>query len=247
MGQGTSPALNCCASARESGPCLDLNYFTTSFFLEFLEILCQDWGMNSTEKIKDASPLVQSVLSLDHHFGELERLSHKIGDLKLKSDGDFEQARRLMKHFAEHGEGTSQEIVELSKQLQNARERAEAAAHIVSQKAALLQARHDEEIRQTEAFHSLAEKVNALGQDIKDLKKPNGESFSGEDRERALERLARLRLELPALIQTAQQMKQDAHDSKLSALEQQAQSLAQNLVNVDKQLGLVALAPSVDQ
>lgn len=194
--------------------------------------------MSESNKNKEQSPLVQSVVSLDGHFTQLERLSEKIDEIKLKSETDFAQVRRLMARFAEHGEAVSQEIVELSNQLQNARARAEAAAAIVSAKAEILQARQDDEEKKMATFRALAEKVNVLGQGIKDLRRPEGEAISEEERAQIVTRMAALEFQLQPLIEEAQNLKNEAHESRMKGLEQQAESLTQSLINVSQKLAM---------
>ena len=100
--------------------------------------------MSETIKIKDATPFVQSVLTLDAHFSELSRLSARIDEMDMKSDFDIAQMRKLMNRFSECGQSVSEDIVALATQLNESRARAEAAAEVVAQKAVLLQARQSE-------------------------------------------------------------------------------------------------------
>src|SRR5687767_10841976 len=122
--------------------------------------------MSDIKKLKDASPLVQSVLSVDSHVAELERLSARIDEMKLNTESDHEQVRKLMAVFAEHGNAVSTEIVELSKHLLETRSRAEAAAGVVAAKAGLLENFQNEEAKKMASLRALAAKVNQVGQGI---------------------------------------------------------------------------------
>lgn len=192
--------------------------------------------MAESIKIKDLSPLVQSVLTLDERFAEMDRLSARIDEIELKSDFDFSQARKLMARFAECANSIQGDVVELSAQLNNSRTQAEAAAALVSAKAEVLQSRQSDEDVKMEAFRTLAAKVNVLGQAMKDLKKPEGETLTEEERATLAIRLNELDQELQPLIEEARLLKKEAQASKMKTLEQNAESLSQSLTAVSQKL-----------
>jgi hypothetical protein len=97
--------------------------------------------MPDTNRNQSESPLVRSVNALDANFFELIRLGNKIDEINLKSDTDYEQLERLLKRFAEYGDGVSSQIVLMSQALTDSRAQAEAVAQAVSIKAALLHER----------------------------------------------------------------------------------------------------------
>ena len=149
---------------------------------------------------KNASPLARSVLALDIHFSELIRLGHKINDLGMKSDSDFEQAEKLMKHFAEHGEGVASEVVLMSQALNDARAQAESAAKLVAERAEQLQTRRSEEQKKMEAFRLLGEKVRDLTVQLSSLKAPENAQTSVEDQTKMSAQLSMLETQLQPLI-----------------------------------------------
>ena len=195
-------------------------------------------------KGKDQSPLVQSVCSLDDHFSNLERLGQKIDEMKLNSESDMQQVSRLMLHFSEHGEGIAKDIAELSHQLQDARLRAEAVAQIVATKAAELQKRKDTEQMKMQSLRDLTDKVNLLNQSFREIRSPAGAEISEEDRQLMIGKVAELERQLQPLVKEAQILRTEAHELKLKALEQQASSLTQTLINASEKLAAVtASAP----
>ncbi|HVK61328.1 MAG TPA: hypothetical protein VM432_07250 [Bdellovibrionales bacterium] len=196
--------------------------------------------MNDTKKIKDASPLVQSVLSVDGHVAQLEKLSERINEMKLNTEADYEQLRKLMGYFAEHGEAVSGEIIELSKLLVATRERAESAAGIVSAKAQVLQSRQSDEATKMSALRELAQKVAVIGQGIQDLKGSSSGDISEEERTRIMQRMSEVDGQIEPLIEEAQKLQMEARESRLKSVEQQAESLSQNLINVRKKLATVS-------
>lgn len=193
-------------------------------------------GMNDIKKNKDQSPLVQSVLSLDTHFESLKRLSGRIEEIELNSEFDFNQARQLMKRFAESAQAVSTEIVDLANLLNEARVNAEATGKIVAAKAEQMQARQTAEDEKMNSFRTLTGKVTLLNEDLKSLKKDDGEEVSEEDREKIKNKMAEINLQLQPLIEEAITIKNEARASKMKVLEQNADSLSQSLMSVSQKL-----------
>ena len=200
----------------------------------FAHFLCNNRHMNN--KMKNPSPLVESVLKLDNYLSEIVRLGAKIESMDLKSDFDFEQTQRLMNHFAECGQGVTDEIIQLSTRLNEARAQAEAAAAIVAARAELVQARQNEHQQKAIAFQALGAKVRDLTLSLNDLKRSEGETLSDEDRAKMSMRLTDFELQLRPLIEEARLMRQEAQASKLKALEQGADSLVQSLSAISQRL-----------
>src|SRR5205823_13901 len=88
-----------------------------------------------SNKTKRDSPLVKSVLALDGHLTELERVGTRINSTDMTADFDLEYIQKLMTRFAECGQGVSEEVTNLAAQLQEAQARAEAVAQGVSRQA----------------------------------------------------------------------------------------------------------------
>jgi chromosome segregation ATPase len=190
---------------------------------------------------KSQSPLVESVLALDEHFSNLERLGAKIGDLDMKSDFDFEQAQRLLNLFAECGNGISTEITTLSTRLNEARLRAEAVATTVSQRADILRERKSDENQKMEEFRQLGEKVRELSNAINHFKRPDGVALTQDERASLATCLAQFEFQLEPLIEQAQKLRKQAHESKMRFLEQNADSLTQTLQSIRLKLGTMNL------
>lgn len=184
----------------------------------------------------ELSPLVQAVLALDESFSELTRLSEKLDETELKSESDLEQVQRLMNLFAEVGQNVSEQVLTLSATLNDARGMAEAAAQKVSARAEQFQAVQTERQKKMEEFRLLGEKVHALTASLSDLKRPEGEYVSDEERARMSMRLSQVELELRSLIEGAQGLKVEAQASKMKKLEQGAHSLSQSLLSVSQKL-----------
>src|SRR5262245_12042209 len=115
-----------------------------------------------SNKINRDSPLVKSVLTLDTHLAELERVGTKINSMDMTSDIDVEYMQKLMSRFTECGQGISEEVSNLSKQLQEAQARAEGVAEGVFRQAELFKIRRDEQTEKLEQFRVLGEKVREL-------------------------------------------------------------------------------------
>src|SRR2546423_5904386 len=103
-------------------------------------------------KVNPDSPLVRSVLALDHHLSELDRIGTKINSTDMTADVDLEYIQKLLARFSECAQGVSVEVVNLSTHLNQARARAESVAQGVSNQADLLQNRRNEQNEKLEKF-----------------------------------------------------------------------------------------------
>jgi hypothetical protein len=182
-----------------------------------------------SNKAKRESPLVKSVLALDNHLTELERVGMKINLTDMTSDFDIEFVHKLMTRFAECGQGISEEVANLSTHLQEAQARAEAVAQGVSKQAEKFQARKKEQDEKLEEFRLLGEKVRNLSAAI-------GELRGTEDRVKLTSIIPAFEAQLTSLIEDLQRLRQSARDSRMRALEKNAESLVQTLQVVRKKL-----------
>src|SRR5690349_774623 len=118
------------------------------------------------EKINRESPLVQSVVALDHYLSELERIGKKIEATNMAADFDVDHVNKLMARFAECGEGLAREIAALSTKLREAQNTAEGIARGVMKQAELFKIRREEQEEKFEQFRLLGERARALNTKI---------------------------------------------------------------------------------
>ena len=196
-----------------------------------------------SNKAKRDSPLVKSVLALDNYLAELERTGSKINSADMTSEVDVEFIQKLMTRFAECGQGISEEVTNLSAQLQEAQARAEAVAKGVSSQAALLNVRRNEQNEKLEQFRILGEKVRDLNTAISQFRPPHGDGMTAEDRAKLTSSIPAFEAQLTTLIEELQTLRESARNSRMRALEKNAESLVQTLQVVRKKLR--ELSPSV--
>lgn len=190
----------------------------------------------SNKTPKRASPLVRSVLALDHHLAELERVGTKINSTDMTGDVDLEFIQKLLSRFAECGQGVSEEVVNLSAQLQEAQSRAETVAQGVSNQAHLFHARRNEHNEKLEEFRILGDKVRDLNTVISRFRRPQGTGLSEQDRAELASSIPGFESQLVGLIEELQTLRNSARDSRMRALEKNAESLIQTLQAVRKRL-----------
>jgi uncharacterized coiled-coil DUF342 family protein len=185
-----------------------------------------------TDKTKRDSPLVQSVLALDHYLSELERIGAKINSADLAADPDFEHIQKLMNRFAECGQGVSEEVTTLSSRLLEARARAEAVAAEVSKQAERLREQREERNEKLLKFRVLGEKVRQLNAALNDLRSRAG----AEDREALTSAMTGICTQLAALVDELKELGRSARESGMKTLEKNAESLAQTLQALHQKL-----------
>ena len=188
------------------------------------------------QKDKRDSPLVNSVLALDDHLTELERIGGKINSTDMSSDVDAEHIQKLMTRFAECGQGVSVEVANLSSQLQEAQARAEAVAQGVSRQAELFIKRRNEQSDEFEKFRVLGERVQELNAAMAQLRPSQGHGLTQEDRAKLTSSIPAFEAQLTSLIEELQALRTSARNSRMKALEKSAESLAQKLQAVQKKL-----------
>jgi hypothetical protein len=188
-----------------------------------------------SNKINRDSALVKSVLALDSYLSELERVGAKINSTDMTSDFDLEYIQKLMARFAECGQGVSQEVNNLSTQLQEARARAEAVAHAVSRQAELLSKRRNEQNVQLEKFRILGEKVRDLNAIISQFRRPV-QDLTEQDRADFTSNIPAIEKQLVLLIEELHDLQKCARDIQMKILEKNAESLAQSLEAVHRKL-----------
>jgi chromosome segregation ATPase len=189
-----------------------------------------------SNKTKQESALVKSVLALDNYLSELERVGTKINSTDMSSDFDIEFIQKLMTRFAECGQGVSEEITNLSAQLREAQARAEAVAQGVSRQAGLFSTRRAEQNEKLEQFRILGEKVRELSAAISQFRRPQGGGMTPEDRENLTSRIPDFEAQLAALIEELQSLRESARNSRMKSLQKNADSLVQTLQAVQKKL-----------
>jgi predicted RNase H-like nuclease (RuvC/YqgF family) len=182
---------------------------------------------NKVNSHKHDSPLVKSVLALDRYLSELERVGTKIISTDMTSDVDLEYIQKLMAHFAECGQGISNEVTNLSTHLREAQTRAEGVAQGVSKQAELFKVRRNEQEEKTEEFRLLGEKVRNLTAVISEF---------GNDRAKLIANLPAVESQLDNLIEELQKLRNSARDSRIKSLQKNAESLVQSLQAARKKL-----------
>jgi DNA repair exonuclease SbcCD ATPase subunit len=175
-----------------------------------------------SDKTKRDSPLVQSVLALDHQLAELERIGGKINSTDMTADVDVDFVQKLMTRFAECGRSISEEVSNLSTHLQQAQSRAESVAQVVSKQAELFKVRRDEQMEKLEQFRALGERVRVLTETTADL------------RDRST--IPAFEAQLTVIIDELEKLRESARNSRMKALANNAQSLVQRLQAVLKKL-----------
>ena len=182
------------------------------------------------------SPLVASVLALQGHLSELERLGGKINSTDMTGDIDVEHIQKLLNRFAECGQGISEEVQNFSMNLQDAQARAEGVAQEVSRQAEVFKIRRDEQNEKLERFRLLGERVGEVNAAISRFRRPPGQGFTEEDRSALAFSIPEIEGKLAALIAELRDLRQAARTSRMRQLEKNAESLAQSLQAVQGRL-----------
>lgn len=189
-----------------------------------------------SKTIKNPSPLVEAVLSLDEHFTELGYLSARINELDLDSESDLKKGERLLVSFTESGQAVSTAIQTFVALLNDSRQQAEQAAASVSQKAEQLRAKKDDVGAKLARFQDLNERVSQLNEELLSFKRPEGEALTAQDQVTLKAKLTEVAGRLDDYIEEARQFQEIGHQSNIKFLQQNADSMKQSLIAVSKKI-----------
>ena len=166
-----------------------------------------------SNKARQDSALVKSVVALDNYLSELERIGTKINSTDMKSDFDVDHIQKLMTRFAECGQGVADEVTNLSTHLRDAQQRADSVAQGVSRQAEAFKERQNELNEKLEEFRLLGEKIREVTTNQAKIK----------------EDLPGFEAQLSMLVDELQKLRKSARESKMRSLERNTESLAQKL------------------
>jgi hypothetical protein len=180
--------------------------------------------------------MVTAVLALQDCLNELERVGIKINSTDLDGEIDVEHIQKLLNHFAECGQGISDEVTNLSVHLQEAQTRAQTIAQGVSRQAEIFRDRRNEQNEKLEQFRLLGERVREINAAISVFKRPAGQGLTDEDRSALASNVPALEGQLAQLIGELQELRTSARGSRMRTLERNAESLTQSLQAVQVKL-----------
>ena len=189
-----------------------------------------------SNKDKRDSALIKTVVALDNHLAELERIGTKINAVDMTAAIDMDHVQKLMTRFAECGQEISKQVADLSTQLQEAQGRAEVVAQDVSRQAVAFKIRREEQNEKLEQFRVLGEKVQALNAAIREFRPPKGAGLTKEDRAKLTANVPGYESQLVQLIEELRDLRQSARNSRMKSLDKGAESLVQTLQIVRKKL-----------
>lgn len=192
--------------------------------------------MTKTKTIKNPSPLVLAVLTLDEHFMSLQRLADRIDEIDVKSNFDLKQSEKLLNAFTEAGQAIGEDVNNFVAILNKAQAEAESAAQKVAARAEHLKIRKDEIQEKMAQFQNLSQKVHELNSILVIFKRPPGEILSEQESADLKSKLGQIAGHVNLLIDEAEKFREIGHVSKIKILEQNAESLRQSLVTVSKKI-----------
>ncbi len=176
-------------------------------------------------RLESLSSFGRLAVKLDEHFMEWTRLSGQIERLDIESESGLERAVKALNEFAEHGEGISEGIQGLSKVLEEARARSEAAAQVVSERAQLICQRKLQQNQVRERLSQVEEKVKAANADLAGMRRGAKSEYANEERLQMRAKLARLNGDLKKLLGDVQAIKEAAGQAKFKTIERDAKNL----------------------
>jgi len=175
--------------------------------------------------VDSLSPFGRMAVKLDTAFSELNRISGQIQRMEIHSDSGLERAVKLLNEFAQNGQTIAENIQEFSRTLADARAKSEAAAHIVSERAQLVQQRRQQQNHIQDKLTQIEQKVKAANASLADFRKHNPGELSDEQKIQIKTHLEQLNQNLADFIEAVQAVKAEAAQAKFKGIERDAESL----------------------
>jgi hypothetical protein len=182
------------------------------------------------------SPFGRMAVKLDVDFCELMRLSGQIEKLEINSDSSLDRAVKLLDQFAHHGQNIAEGITEFSRILQDARDRSEAAAKLVAERAPMVQERRQQQNLVQEKLLQLEQQVKEVNASFTGFKNRGQIGSAQEEKGHLRTELERMNSHLADFIESAQAIKAEAGQSRFKSLERDADSLLTTLHSARRKL-----------
>jgi hypothetical protein len=195
--------------------------------------------MPQTTKPNERSAFAQAALSLDSEFAEFERLARELEKLPIDSESGMERARKLLGHFEGVGERIDEGMHALARNLDEARQRTEAIAQQVTERARAIQERQVQTNEMFERFQKLSDMARQITVAVGQLMQPRETELSSEEKNLILSKLPEVDEKMGVIVDEARKLMDDARHAKLKTLERSADSLRQSLQSARQKLSLV--------
>jgi predicted nucleic acid-binding Zn-ribbon protein len=179
--------------------------------------------------LESLSTFGRLAVQLDGNFSEMVRLSEQMQRLDIDSDSGLERAIKLLNQFAQHGQDIAGNIQDFSKSLEEARDRSEAAAKLVAERARHIEERTLRQNQIQEKLKQVEEKVKTANAQLAESRKQGKPEFLAEEKTEIMSQLERLNSELVRFIAETQAVKEEAGQGKFKRLEHDAQSIIDTL------------------
>ena len=190
-----------------------------------------------TTNLKPTSVFGERALALDNDFCEFGRLASEMEGIDIQSDLGFDKARKLLAKLDTTGKRIGDGMVGLTTSLEEVRQRTEAAAQLVSERAAAVEKRQNDNDRMVERLHTLGNLVKQVTEAVAKLRASSADAIAAEPNELG-NKLPEFSNQLGVLVDETKKLIEDAQAAKMTSLERNADSLRQTLQAARNRLNL---------
>ncbi len=190
-------------------------------------------------KLDTLSPFGRLAVKLDGDFAEFDRISGQIQRMEIQSDSDLDHAVKLLNKFAEHGRNISEGIQEFSKSLQDAREKSEASAKIVAERAQQVLQRKQEQDQLREKLAHVEQKAKAVNAGLAGIFTPPKAEISPHEKRAWTDQLGQLSVHLTGFIEEVGAIREEAGRAHFTGITRDTDSLLGTLQSAQRKLSTV--------
>ena len=178
---------------------------------------------------EDLTPFGRVAVKLSQELADLALAGEQIAGVNLHSDRGLDDGIKILNRVALSGESVAATMQEFAASLQEARDRADAAIKLVSERAQVIQQRRQQQDQLQEKLNQLKAAVKEAGASLACFAQPASGAPSEEDKRRIAVELERIQAPMTRFIEAAQTIKAEAARSNFTRLERQADSIIDSL------------------
>lgn len=193
-------------------------------------------------RLEDLTPFGRISVKLDQELSDLVRAGGEITGVNLESDRGLDEGLKILNRVALCGESVAVTMQEFALALQEARDKAEAATKLVSERAETISRRRQKQDELEERLDRLKLEVKEAGASLAGFAPPPSGEPTEDDKRKIAEQLERMLAPMTRFVEAAQAIKDEASGANFTRVVRQAEAMIDSL-NASRRKIAQAVAP----
>jgi hypothetical protein len=180
-------------------------------------------------RLEDLTPFGRVAVKLDQELADLARSGEEIAGVNLETEKGLDEGLKILNRVALCGESVAVTMQDFAASLQEARDKAEAATKLVSERAQIIQRRRLDQDELQARLDALKVEVKEAGAGLSGFAEPVKGEPSEDDKRRIAAELEKVLVPLTRFVSAAQAVKAEAARLNFARIERQADSMIDSL------------------